>query len=333
MMEQMDTPGAASTAEAAMQSARGEARGWLRRLHGGEATSDDVAALEHWRAQSPAHARAFAEESLFWSVLGDAARQAERDRAAQPVRARLPASRRDFLIGGTALAASAAAIAVISPPLGLWPSAAEWSADYRTATGERRQLDLLPELSLELNTRTSLDIRQRGETGAVLELVSGEAAIVNRGGSTANVTVVAGAGRINGRGAAFNIRKTGTDVRVTCTSGRVDVDCHQRTRSLAAGQQFAYGASDSGDVVAADAEIVTAWQRGMLMFRRAPLSEVIEEVNRYRSGRVVLVDSALAQRQIMANFRLDRIDDVIDFIAKGMNLRVRTLPGGVVLVG
>jgi len=334
MMSPLD-PAGTDPSHATAHTLRAEAQTWLRRLHSGEATADDVAALERWKVTSPAHAAAFAEASLLWTVLGDAAQQAERDLAVgqKVVRPNFGASRRGFLIGGAALAASAAGVMVVRPPLGLWPSATELNADYRTGTGERKQVDFARQIAIELNTRTSLDVRPLADDSVHLELLSGEAAIGSREGQIVQVTVVAGAGRAIARNASFNIRKIGEQVRVNCIDGRVDVVCHDQSVALMAGQQVAYNASGNGEVVAADPELVTAWRRGMLMFRRAALADVIDEVNRYRTGRIVLMDSALAERQVIASFRLDRIDDVIDFIAKAMNLRVRTLPAGVVLVG
>ncbi|MDI4231966.1 FecR domain-containing protein [Bradyrhizobium sp. Arg237L] len=319
-------------------SLRAEALGWLRLLHSGQATAGDVVAFEHWRAISPAHAAEFAEASLLWTVLRDAAHQAERASATTPVgatvmRPNFRPSRRGFLIGGAALAASAAGVAVVRPPLDLWPSAMELAADYRTGIGERRQVDLHDKVAVELNTRTSLDVRSPRDGDVQLELLAGEAAIANRPGQAAYITVLAGSGRVMTGSASFVIRKTGSDVRVNCIEGHVDVMCHDKAFTLASGQQVKYDANSNGDVAAADPELVTAWQRGLLVFRRAPLADVIDEVNRYRAGRVVLLDAALARRQVVANFRLDRIDDVIDFISKAMDLRVRTLPGGVVLVG
>lgn len=339
MMKRSDPPNsgpAATSHDVTAATLRAEAQTWLRRLHGGEATTADTAALAQWRAISAAHNKAFAEASLLWTVLGDAARHAERahQASAKLLRPNFAQSRRGFLIGGgAALAASAAGVMVVRPPLGLWPSATELAADYRTGTGERRQIEVAQQIAVELNTRTSLDLRPASAAGVSFELLSGEAAVANRPGQAANVTVIAGAGASIASNASFNIRKTGSDVRVSCIDGRVDVQCHDRRFALTAGQQIAYGANGNGDVTSADPELVTAWRQGMLMFRRTALADVIDEVNRYRSGRMMLVDSKLAARQVMANFRLDRIDDVIDFIAKAMNLRVRSLPGGVVLVG
>ena len=60
---------------------------------------------------------------------------------------------------------------------------------------------------------------------------------------------------------------------------------------------------------------------------------MIEEVNRYRFGKIVMLDNKLGQRRIVANFRLDRIEDVVDFVADVVQVPVRRLPGGIVLLG
>lgn len=314
---------------------RAEALDWLRRLHGGEASHADAEAVARWRARSPAHAEEFAEVQLFWSVLGDAARKAQSDLALSSPASRpgRHIGRRAFLAGGAALAASAAGAMVLRPPLGLWPSAVELAADYRTRTGERRQIEIENLAAVELNTRTSIDLPPPTEGGARIELIAGEAAIATRDGADLDLVVIAGNGRVASRAGSFNIRKDGPSVSVSCISGAVTVSCGDRTVALRDRQQVAYDAEGTQDVAAIDPEVITAWQRGLLMFRRALLSHVIEEVNRYRSGRVVLLDAALGRRQVVANFRLDRIEDVVDFISKAMGIPIRSLPGGVVLVG
>lgn len=314
---------------------RTEALGWLRRLNSGEATPADAEAFDRWRASSPARAEEFAEAALFWSVLGDAAHKAERDRA---VLALIPRpdrrlARRGFLVGGAALAASAAGALALRPPLELWPSVAELAADYRTSRGERRQIEIENFAAIELNTRTSLDLHPPLDGNARVELITGEAAVSSRGSAGRELVVIAGNGRVASREASFNIRKDGSSVSVSCTAGTVAVSCRDSTVTIRMGQQVAYDDQGTGEIMAIDPDMIAAWQRGLLMFRRAPLSHVIDEVNRYRAGRVVLLDAALGRRQVVANFRLDRIEDVVDFISKAMGIRIRSLPGGVVLVG
>ena len=87
-----------------------EARTWLRRLSSGAATQDDVEALERWRSQDPAHARAFAEAALLWDLAGEAAGLAvgqypELARQTNP-NANSRLARRAFIGGAAALAAS-----------------------------------------------------------------------------------------------------------------------------------------------------------------------------------------------------------------------------------
>ncbi|TWC07557.1 FecR family protein [Bradyrhizobium macuxiense] len=314
---------------------RTEALDWLRRLNSGEATSADAEALDRWRTSSPAHAAEFAKAALFWNVLGDAARRAESDRAGSPsaLRSGRQLVRRGFLVGGAALAASAAGALVLRPPLELWPSVAELAADYRTRTGERRQIEIEKLAAIELNTRTSLDQQALADGDVRVELITGEAAVSTHGGADRELVMIAGNGRIASREASFNIRKDGASVGVSCVAGMVTVSCQGREIAIRAGQHVVYGPQGAGDVTSIDPDAVVAWQRGLLVFRRAPLAQVIDEVNRYRPGRVILLDTVLGRRQVVANFRIDRIEDVVDFISKAMGIRTRSLPGGVVLVG
>jgi transmembrane sensor len=71
----------------------------------------------------------------------------------------------------------------------------------------------------------------------------------------------------------------------------------------------------------------------MLVFRNAPLVSVIDEVNRYRLGRIILVDSSLGQRLVSARFEIKRLDTVMAQISHVFNVPIKTLPGGLVLVG
>ncbi len=57
------------------------------------------------------------------------------------------------MLGGAI--AAAAGYLVIRPPLDMWPSIEELSADYRTGEGEQRKVMLAPDISVELNTQTS----------------------------------------------------------------------------------------------------------------------------------------------------------------------------------
>lgn len=313
-----------------------EALAWLRRLTSGQATKADAEALDRWRSGNPARARAFAEAALLWNTMEEAARTAlDRNPNLASVRARPIAptalGRRTFIAGGAALAASLAGIAVVRPPFDLWPSLSEFHADYRTSTGEQRQIKLAQSVSVEMNTRTSL--RRIADQNAEIELISGEAAIAKKNNIAGELVVRAGDAVARVTEASFNIRKDGRVVCVTCIEGAVRVEAGADTVSLRDGQQVSQDDSGLGPIAAVNPEIALAWRRGLLIFQDVPLASLVEEVNRYRAGRIVLIDARLGERRVVASFRLDRIDAVIDFVTGAMHVPARRLPGGIVLLG
>ncbi|MCA6108690.1 FecR family protein [Bradyrhizobium cenepequi] len=308
-----------------------EALDWLRRLTSGEVTSTDIEALDRWRAQSRAHRRAFARANLLWDVLEPVAREGGKRRP-QTVLPSRPLGRRAFLTG-TAAAAAAAGLAyvAIQPPLHLWPAISELTADYRTATGERREVSLASGVTVEMNTRTSLAARGADRAHRV-ELISGQVAVDVRGDASSPVIVAAADGQALADHAHFDIRRDDSSVCVTCSEGTVQVTCRSFAAVLGSGQQVRYDAQSLGPVVAVDSNIVTSWQRGLLLFRDVPLTQVVEEVNRYRPGKLVLLNDDLGRRKVVAGFRIDQIDDVVAYVSRTFGARTRSLPGGIVLL-
>ena len=324
----MSEPGC-STKDVSLQD---EAQAWLARLASGSATADDLGALNAWRGRSLEHRRAFSEAALLWNLLGDATRQVVAESRPTATRPLMP--RRAFIGGGLMAASVAGAAAIVHPPLGLWPSWSELAAQHRTDKGERRQIELAGATAVQINTQTSIDFRPAADDGVIrVDLIAGEAAFTSLKPRTQDIVVHAGSGRAQARDAAFNVRRDGNAVAVSCVRGDVIVTCDAGTSMLGGGQQILFNERGMSQVAAIDPEIVTAWQRGLLIFRDEALSRVIEEVNRYRFGKIVLLDNKLGQRRIAANFRLDRIEDVVDFVADVVHAPVRRLSGGVVLLG
>ncbi len=316
-----------------------QAQAWWLRLHSGEATRADAEAFRAWATRSAAHAEAWRELMRVWSSLDpllaeEAARRALPARRARGLRGWVrglqqaaPASpgRRAF-VGGAVTAGVAAGVVAVHPPLGLWPSLGELAADYRTGTGEQRQLALAPEVDVRMNTQTQ--INRAGANG--FELVAGEAevALVGAGG----FFVEAGGGRMQARAARINIRYTGPQVCVTCLQGRVTVSVAGRERTLEAGRQLYYDDAGMQEPVRADVASVAAWQSGVLSFDRMPLADVVAEINRYRPGKVFLRNDELGRTPVRMQIALRSIDNAPLMIRELYGARMRTLPGGIVVL-
>ncbi len=105
--------------------------------------------------------------------------------------------RRALLGGAISAAAASVGYAIVRPPLDLWPSLTEMTADYRTGVGQQQQITLDDAVLLKLNTRTSVSLLSRDTTGGQtdrIELVSGEAAVTAAHGSAKPGVVVAAQG-------------------------------------------------------------------------------------------------------------------------------------------
>jgi len=312
---------------------------WVVRLKSGDATEADLLALQRWREQSVDHEEAFREAVRMWRLLGAAAREltteaAAADSGSQPRGFAIPrrgAISRRAIVGG-AIAASVAGAAIIRPPLGLWPSLSELSADYRTAKGERRKVVLGPEVSLELNTQTSVAVRSMQDV-VKLELVSGEASVVARLPPSRPLVVLAASGQVTATQASFDARCIGGAVAVTCLEGSVEIRHKSGSVRIQRGDRISYTETGVSQSTAVDPAQASAWRSGLLVFRNAPLAEVIEEVNRYRPGKIIIANSDLKRRVVDGIFNVERLDILISQIQHLFGARATSLPGGVVVLG
>ncbi len=316
-----------------------QAEAWWVRLHSGRATRADADAFREWATHSTAHAQAWREVMQTWSALDpllaeEAVRQASRAgafslRGLAAALALQSPGRRAFL-GGAVAASVAAGVMAVDPPLGLWPSVGELTADYRTATGEQRQVARAQGISVRMNTQTLINRIGADASPRGVVLVAGEAEIVANGAG--DFLVETGGGRLVARAARFKIRHTGPQVCVTCLDGRVTVSVNGEQRSLEAGRQVTYDKAGLQEVVRADEASVSTWRTGMLSFDRMPLAEVIDEINRYRPGKVLLRNEELGRTLVRMQLNLRSIDNAPVMIRALYGARMRSLPGGIVVL-
>ena len=301
-----------------------EAQAWVVRLASGQVSERDAQVFRHWCARSRKHANAFAEARAVWGAMAPAARAVKR--AQRPVN-----TARRAWIGG-AVAASLGLL-VLRPPTDLWPAVAGLGADYATGTGEQREVALDGGVLVQMNTQTRLDAAPVQDGAAALVLLAGEAEFQAGLRGAARVRVRAGDGTVSAGSARFNIRLFGQEVCVTCLAGRLRVAQAGNDAELATGQQLRYRPEHFGIARAVAKGDVSAWRQRLLVFKQSTLAEVVDEVNRYRPGKLILNGDALKQTRVQASFSLDRLDDVIALIQDAYGARVTRLPGGIVLFG
>lgn len=317
-----------------------EAQAWVVRLDSRQATVEDAAAFKRWCEQSTGHATAFAQARQVWEAMRSAAVAAEAGVNASnhanvvAFNSRSPKleprmSRRALL--GGAIAASATYLA-LRPPLQLWPSVTEFAADYRTGTGEQREVLVADGVVIQMNTQTRINLRPRTGEVAGIELLAGEAEIQTGVDTASRLEVTAAGGSISAAGGRFNVRYTGADVCVTCLQGRVEIQHGSQRAALDVRQQLTYDTRGLGAPRSADAASVSAWRQRQLVFDQAPLSTVVDEINRYRPGKIILTSAELGRTRVQAIFSIDRLADATALIRDVYGAEVIELPGGIVLL-
>jgi len=331
---------------------REQAQAWLLRLQSGQATAADADAFRQWCKAEPAHVRAFTEARRLWNALAPAAALAATTAMTVPaaveansagVAALPPAGthrdgrrpramrmgRRAFL--GGAVAATAGWL-IARPPLGLWPGWEEAAADYRTAVGELRDVDIAG-VKVAMGARTALS-REGGAGNELLELVQGEAQFRTPESPASPLRVRVGDGMVTlAPGSRVNLRCVAEDRRITCLSGQARVEQGGRAVVLGPSWQARLAERRIASVAPVDTSRVDAWRHGFLVFDNEPLARVVDEINRYRPGRILITRAELGRRTVQARIPIRQADTFLDLVKDVYGARVVRMPAGVTLLG
>lgn len=286
---------------------------WYVRLNAAVPSDELRQAWRAWLEAHPAHARAWARVEKLQCQLGALPRE-----VALPTLVGVRARRRAVL----------KTLALLLAAGGLGWSAREpvrdWSAQYRTGWGERRQLDLADGSRLELNTASAVDVAFGPDLRQVL-LRRGEIFIETAADPSGRPFVVhLPEGSIRALGTRFGVRSEDGRARVAVLEHAVEVrPGHGLPVRVEAGQAlgFAAGGSDTPTPLAPGED---AWRRGMLSVVDERLEDVLAELARYRTG-YLHCDPAVADLRLSGAFSLDDTDLALENLADSLPVRLRYL--------
>jgi transmembrane sensor len=147
--------------------------------------------------------------------------------------------------------------------------------------------------------------------------------------------VAVGDMQVTAVGTAFNVRRQPGRVVVAVSEGRVKLDNRERrgrsgelheipSTPLSAGQQAVYsGTSRSIEVASIHLADVASWRRGVLKYVHEPLGNVVLDLNRYYSKRIVITDERLSQMPFTGAVFSTRIDDALRALEGAFPLQVQ----------
>lgn len=317
-----------------------EASVWFARLRAADVAPHEQDAFTRWKAQHPAHAEAYESLCRLWETLEQPSYTAFRAEnrtivPSGPSRHIDTTSSPATTLGGMRSLAFAAMVALLTTVAAFWvPDALHrWQSDVATVIGEQRRLDLADGSTVLLNTQSALAIAPWGNRREVT-LLKGEAAFSVTPDPEKPFIVTAGPGTIRVVGTKFSIRTHPDHVTVTVSEGTVTVHATASAEPvrIVAGQEVSYDAQGIRPIADANLMKALAWQRGQLVFTMEPLSAVIDELNRYHSGAMILANPALRQRVVSGVFATNDPLRVIDAVTQTLHVRSLSIAGRVVLL-
>lgn len=326
---------------------RRQAADWVVRLDRG-CRDDERREFDRWLAADPEHRNAYDAAYELWCELDDIA--AMLPEARTPLRAAPPASsvpvtasisppvadvvpirRQRTALGRRVWGAMAAAVLLavgllVSPEIEL-----RLRADLRAQVGESVTRILGDGSTVQLNTDSAIAVRYTDDQRGI-ELLRGEAAFEVAHEPERPFVVHAGNSSIIALGTVFQVRAD-QDVAVTVAEGRVRVRAGDAAAELNAGQQLTLRSGILVGPQDVDVHAAAAWRRGYLSFVERPLGEVVDELNRYARGHILLTDKGLAGRPVSGTFETARPEAAITALEQSLDLRVTRLTDHLILLG
>ena len=304
---------------------RDEAAQWFVRLQDAELSVEERQRFDAWRNECPEHQYEFDLLQGVWSatdLLPKARLQALCD---EPVER---PGRRAILRYGIAASVVAAALG-----LGLFSALDHTkpsSAEFSTRLGEHRQVALPDGSMMDLNSRSVVAVHyEKGRRG--VELKQGEAMFSVEHDTRRRFIVAAGAGQVTVTGTRFDVRRDDDQTRVVVEAGTVKVQGRSSDQIVTLTAGRGTHVDPRGQVAAAyavNADELTAWRTGKLVFNNATLGEVVREVSRYREQPLRVNTAAVSNLRLTSVFKSSDTDALLKALPHILPVAVRALPDG-----
>lgn len=225
---------------------------------------------------------------------------------------------------------------------GLW---IQWRHGmYTTGIGEVRTITLADGSTMEMNALSSVRVQLRRRERDVY-LLEGQAFFQVAKDVTRPFIVHGGTAQVRAVGTEFEVYRRRREIVVTVIEGRVALitapaalgsgpqaplpqgvpqsGLDSSAMLLAAGEQVTLGSRALTHLAHADLAAATAWMQQRLMFSSTPLTEVVEQYNRYHGKQLVILEPGLASFHVSGVFSTADSGSLLAFLRSQPNLVVR----------
>ena len=310
-----------------------QAAEWFATLSDADVSDGEKARWHSWINHHPEHQRAW----HYVERVGQRFQQAQQSAGAEGAGKILTSSRTERLsrrkmLGG-GLACMAALVSWRYTPLSVVTQrvVGGWTADYRTATGETRQLSLADGGQLWLNTASAVDIDYNDNIRQI-SLRSGEILIETANDSLQRPFVVTTRqGSLRALGTRFSVQQGEGTTLLAVYEGAVAINTVDgRNHTLQAGEQTIFTASDIGQPEQAQRSRA-AWSQGLIVADNIPLQDLVAELSRYRHS-YLGVEPSVAGLKVIGTYPADKPDHALAMLEDALPIRInQLLPWWVIL--
>ncbi|SEF53441.1 FecR family protein [Bosea lathyri] len=292
-----------------------DAAGWLLRNREAGQPAAEQAAFRAWLDEAPENRRTY---EVAEQLMGEARTAIASDPALADFEVKPSSATKPVLGMLLALAATGTLFIALDGPMRL-------RADAMSGTGEMPVFMLADGSTVQLNASSA--VAYDYTTGRrTVRLLRGQAYFEVARDPTRVFTVEAGTTRVTALGTAFDVRLGDAETDVTVTHNAVQIafeGAEQAPLRVTRGEQAVYDHSTgTKEIRPSDGVTALAWQRGQLVVDNAPLSHVVEEMNRHFPGRIVIANGELARRRVSGTLMISDTNAVLVYLEYA--LRVTT---------
>lgn len=295
---------------------------WMLRLEHLPASDPVHQAFEQWHQRCAEHQVAWQRvNSVLEAALADLQELPGQAQVASRALRALPTPSRRHLLGkGLALlllgAGSVSVLNRLAP-------VADLLADARTATGERKTLQLADGSRLSLNARSAVDIRFDAQQRRVL-LRAGDLQVQVEPDRARPLIVATAHGEVRALGTRFMVRQDSERCLVSVQQHSVLLSTADGSaRRVEAGQAFAFHRRGSV-AVAPSMRTRDDWVHGRIEARDEPLGELAEALRPYYGG-LLRISPQAAQVRVFGTFIVDDIERTLASLSETLPIRVDSL--------
>ncbi|WP_394238413.1 FecR family protein [Pseudomonas anguilliseptica] len=139
---------------------------------------------------------------------------------------------------------------------------------------------------------------------------------------------LAGSTEITVLGTRYNVSRLADSVRISVVEGRVGVRGQTTEQLLSPGHQLLSRSGQLGEPTQVDAQALSDWTEGRLVFERTPLIEVLDTLERQQNTAVHLATPDLAQLPVSGTFDRANLGTLLTLLPQILPVELHTATDG-----